>query len=66
VLLDDPPIDVRVPLFEQGKQLGGAWLVVVDEGARLLRKDNGATVCRLGDEVHVRAATAEAVVMVDS
>lgn len=65
VLLDDPPLDVRVPLFEQGKLLGGAWLVVADEGARLLRKDNGNTVVRLGDEVEVRAVTAEAVVLVN-
>jgi ribonuclease R len=65
VLLDDPPLDLRVPLYEQGKLLGGAWLVVVDEGARLLRKDNGATVVRLGDEVEVAAVTAEAVVMVN-
>jgi ribonuclease R len=64
VLLDDPPIDLRVPLFEQGKQLGGAWLTVVDEGARLVRKDSGDTVCRLGDAIHVRAVGPDAVVIV--
>jgi ribonuclease R len=63
VLLDDPPIDLRVPLFEQGKQSGGTWLVVVDEGARLIRKDNGETVCRLGDEVRVKAVSLDAVVL---
>jgi ribonuclease R len=63
VLLDDPPLDVRVPLYEQGKQMGGAWLAVVDEGARLIRKDNAETVCRLGDEVKVRAVAPDAVVL---
>jgi exoribonuclease R len=63
VLLDDPPIDVRVPLYEQGKLLGGVWLVVVDEGARLIRKDTTDTVCRLGDEVHVRAVGPDSVVL---
>ncbi len=63
VLLDDPPIDVRVPLYEQGKLMNGAWMVVVDEGARLIRKDSGAQICRLGDEVSVVAVAPDAVVI---
>lgn len=62
VVLDDPPLDVRVPLIEQGKLERGAWLTVIDDGARLARKD-GTTVCRLGDEVQVAAVTPEAVVI---
>ncbi|MEZ4401350.1 MAG: RNB domain-containing ribonuclease [Kofleriaceae bacterium] len=62
IALDAPPIDVRAPLFEQGKHQGGGWLTVVDDGARLVKKD-GTLVCRLGDEVAVVAATAEAVVV---
>jgi ribonuclease R len=64
VVLDDPPIDTRAPLFEQGKLLGGAWLNVVDEGARLVRRDDSSTVCVLGDEVHVRAVAPDAIVLV--
>lgn len=63
VLLDDPPIDLRVPMAEQGKVEGGAWLVVVDEGARLVRERDHDTVCRLGDAVHVRAIDGGAVVI---
>lgn len=63
ILLDDPPIDVRAPLFEQGKHEGGAWLDVADDGARLIRRDDHATICRLGDEVRVRAVSADAVVV---
>ena len=62
VVLDHPPLDVRVPLIEQGKLEGGAWLTVVDDGARLARKD-GTTVCRLGDEVQVVAVAPEVVVI---
>jgi hypothetical protein len=62
VVLDHPPLDLRVPLIEQGKLERGAWLTVVDDGARLARKD-GTTVCRLGDEVQVAAVTPEAVVI---
>ena len=62
VVLDAPPIDVRVPLAEQGKLEGGAWLTSVEDGARLTRKD-GSTVCRLGDEVQVVAVGADAVVI---
>ncbi len=62
VVLDAPPIDVRVPLAEQGKLEGGAWLTSVEDGARLTRKD-GSTVCRLGDEVQVVACGADAVVI---
>jgi ribonuclease R len=63
VLLDHPPIDVRAPLHAQGKQHGGAWLTIVDDGTRLAR-DKGATVCRLGDQVDVRAVARDAVVIV--
>lgn len=62
VVLDAPPLDVRVPLIEQGKLEGGAWLTAVDDGARLARKD-GSTVARLGDQVRTVAVTAEAVVI---
>jgi hypothetical protein len=51
-----------VPLIEQGKLEGGAWLTAVDDGARLARKD-GSTVARLGDQVRTVAVTAEAVVI---
>lgn len=68
VVLDDPPIDVRVPLAEQGKREGG-WLEIIDDGARLVCKAAAAAsstpdiVCRLGDAVRVTAITAEAVVI---
>lgn len=63
IVLDTPPIDVRAPLVEQGKHKGAGWLSIVDDGARLVRKDDGAVVCRLGDEVHVVATGPEAVVI---
>jgi ribonuclease R len=65
LVLDDPPIDLRVPLFAQGKQEGGAWLVVTDDGTRLVRKQEGATVARLGDLVRVRVEDDGAVVVTD-
>jgi len=64
VLLDEPPLDVIVPLREQGQALGGAWLERQDEGARLARKGGGETICSLGDEVRVRAVGEGAVVLV--
>jgi ribonuclease R len=64
VLLDEPPLDVIVPLREQGQALGGAWLERQDEGARLARKGGGETICTLGDEVRVRAVGEGAVVLV--
>jgi ribonuclease R len=63
-VLDDPPIDVRASLFAQGKALGGAWLDVVDEGSRLVRRDGDAAVCRLGDAVQLRAVAPDAVIVV--
>ena len=65
VVLDDPPLDLRVSLFAQGKQEGGAWLQVTDEGTRLVRKQGGATIARLGDLVRVRAEDEGAVVVTD-
>ncbi len=64
VVLDDPPLDLRVSLFAQGKQEGGAWLVVTDDGTRLARQSDDATIVRLGDLVRVRAE-ATAVVVTD-
>lgn len=65
IVLDDPPIDLRVALFAQGKQEGGAWLLVTDEGTRLVRKQDGVTVARLGDLVRVRTEDDGAVVVTD-
>ena len=64
ILLDDPPIDAVVPLREQGQVMSGAWLECGDEGAKLMLKKGGAIVCRLGDEVTVRAVDEGAVVLV--
>lgn len=64
VLLDDLPIDVRVPFKDQGALLGGAWLSSADDGARLVVDRTKETVCHLGDEVSVRAKTPEACVLV--
>lgn len=65
LVLDEPPIDLRVPLFAQGKQEGGAWLVVTDDGTRLARKDDATTVVRLGDLVRVRAENEGLVVVTE-
>lgn len=64
VLLDDLPIDVRVSFKDQGPMMGGAWLAAADDGARLVAEKTGETVCHLGDEVRVRAKTAESCVIV--
>lgn len=63
LVLDDPPIDVRATLFDQAKQIGGGWLIVTDDGARLARKSDDLTVARLGDAVEVRATAPDAVVI---
>lgn len=64
VLLDDPPLDVRVSFFDQGKRLGGTWIEVVDDGARAVVRGKGTTLWRLGDEVRAQASGAEAVVLI--
>lgn len=64
VLLDDLPVDVRVPFRDQGPVMGGAWLAAADDGARLVVDKTGETVCHLGDAVEVRAKTAESCVIV--
>ncbi len=64
VLLDDPPIDVAVPYKEQGALLGGAWLEAANEASALVVRGTGKAICRLGDDVRVRASTAESVVIV--
>ncbi len=66
VVLDDPPLDLRVPLFAQGKHEGGAWLLVTDDGTRLARKDDDVTIARLGDLVQVRAESDSVVVVTDA
>ncbi|MBI4957272.1 MAG: RNB domain-containing ribonuclease [Myxococcales bacterium] len=65
VLLDHPPIDVKVALRDQGAELGGAWLEGVDEGEKLVVKGKTRIICRLGDEVNLRAIGPDAAVMVD-
>lgn len=62
VVLDEPPLDLRVSLFAQGKHEGGAWLVVTDDGTRLARQSDDATIVRLGDLVRVRAEATGVVV----
>ncbi len=64
VVLDDPPLDLRVSLFAQGKHEGGAWLTVTDDGTRLARRDD-ATIVRLGDRVRVRVESENVVVVTD-
>jgi ribonuclease R len=58
VLLDAsreaPELDVKIMLRDQGRALGGAWLDVEADGARLVVRERGDVVCRLGDEVRVR------------
>ena len=65
VVLDDPPLDLRVPLFAQGKHEGGAWLIVTDDGTRLVRRNDDTTIVRLGDLVRVRAEAEGLVVVTD-
>ncbi|HVV82256.1 MAG TPA: RNB domain-containing ribonuclease [Kofleriaceae bacterium] len=65
VVLDEPPIDLRVSLFSQGKQEGGAWLVVTDDGTRLVRRDDDSTIVRLGDLARVRTDDHGAPVVTD-
>src|SRR5690606_14468250 len=64
VVLDHPPIDLRVSLYNQGKQEGGAWLKVTDDGTRLARRHD-TPVVRLGDLVRVIAADDGSVVVAD-
>lgn len=62
VLLDPseraPELDVKVSLRDLGRAPrfapGGAWLDVEGDGARLVVRGRGETVCRLGDRVDVR------------
>lgn len=54
VELDTPGLDVKLYVRDLGKQLGGAWLELVDEGAKLVTRDGGELVCAVGDEVDVR------------
>lgn len=63
VLLDDPPIDVVAPLRDLGAARGGAWFERADDGARLVVRGTGATICALGDEVSVRALRDDAVLL---
>ncbi len=65
VVLDDPPLDLRVSLFAQGKHEGGAWLLVTDDGTRLARRDDDVTIVRLGDMVRVRAEADGVVIVTD-
>jgi exoribonuclease R len=64
VLLDDPPIDVSVLYREQGALLQGAWLEPSTDATRLVVRSTGKEICRLGDEVRVRAVAPESVVIV--
>jgi len=66
VLLDEPPIDVIVPLREQGNVEGGAWLERSGEGAALVVRGTEQVICSLGDDVLVRAISDGAVVVVRS
>lgn len=59
VLLAQPEIDVKVMLRDLGRALGGAWLDIEADGARLAVRGTGRVVCRLGDEVRVRAIGAD-------
>jgi ribonuclease R len=65
IVLDDPPLDLRVTLFAQGKHEGGHWLVVADDGTRLVRRQDGGTIARLGDLVRVRTADDGTVIVTD-
>jgi ribonuclease R len=56
VLLGEPEIDVKIPLRELGRDLGGAWLDVEGDGARLTVRGTGVVVCRLGDQIEVRSS----------
>ncbi len=53
VELDDPPVDVKLYLYDLGKALGGAWLAASPDGATLLRDKGKAQVLRVGDEIAV-------------
>jgi ribonuclease R len=55
VELDDPGLDVKVYVRDLGAQRAGAWLDVAESGAALRVRGSGELVCRLGDEVTVRA-----------
>jgi ribonuclease R len=64
VLLEAPPIDVKVALRDQGQHAGGTWLECIDDGASLVERESRKIVCMLGDAVRVRAVSAESAVMV--
>jgi len=51
--LDDPPIDVKLYLFDLGKALGGAWLSPTPGNAGLQTKD-GKLILAVGDALSVR------------
>lgn len=53
VMLDLPPIDVKVYMRHQQRVAKGGELKVSDDGS-VLADARGATVCRLGDAVEVR------------
>jgi ribonuclease R len=53
VELDDPPVDVKLYLYDLGKALGGAWLAVSPDGATLTRDKGKGEVLRVGDEIAV-------------
>ena len=55
VLLDEPSIDVKLMLRDLGQELGGAWLDIEADGARLVVRGSGEVICRLGEEIRVRA-----------
>jgi ribonuclease R len=64
LLLDDPPIDVSVLYREQGALLEGAWLEPSTEATKLVVRSTGKEICRLGDEVRVRAVSPDSGVIV--
>lgn len=66
VQLDDPPIDVVAPLRDEPSGSGDVRFEVVDDGGRLRGRDSLETICSLGDEVVVYAASDSGVVLVSA
>ena len=53
VTLDEPPLDVKIYLYDMGKSLGGAWLDVGDGGATLRERASQRVVLRVGDAIEL-------------
>ncbi len=53
VELDTPGMDVKVYLRDVGQALGGAWLDLEDDGAKLVTRKDRRLVCAVGDEVEI-------------